>query len=223
MTPTTVACVWVRGHVAYPVEYVTRLEATVARWMDRTYRFVCLTDRPGRLPKGVEPAVIPTPVGHYAWWSKLQLFNRALPLGGRVLYLDLDTLPVAPLAPLLDYPAPFALVPHAGAFEGLNGRRVVKRFNSSVMVYNAGEQAALFEEWRPDVTLRLWGDQDWIGERAPDAATFPAAWCPRLSELGGSPPVAPAVVVLSKKPKNLEAARRWSWFDAAWGAARRAS
>lgn len=216
---TTIACVWVKGHVPYPVEYVTRLEAMVARWMDRTYRFVCLTDRPHLLPKGVEPAVIPNPAPHFGWWAKVQLFNRALPLNGRVLALDLDTLIVAPLAPILDYPSPFALIPHAGKFEGVQGKAVVKRFNSSVMVFNAGEQAHLFEQWSPAVADRLWGDQDHIGEREPDADVMPAEWFPRLSELGGSPPGPGAKVVLSKTPKNLEAARRWKWFDAAWGAA----
>ena len=222
---TTIACTWVRGHVPYPVEYVTRLEAMVARWMDRTYRFVCLTDRPHKLPTGVEPAVIPAADGIFAWWCKLQAFNRAMPLSGRVLHLDLDTLIVAPLAPILDYPAPFALIPHAGKFEGGQGRRVVKRFNSSVMVFNAGEQAPLFDQWTPAVADRLHGDQDWIGEQASEAVAMPLEWFPRLSELGGSPPAPSAKVVLAKTPKNLEAARRWRWFDQAWGPApvRRAS
>lgn len=220
---TTVVCVWVRGHVPYPVEYVTRLEAMVARWMDRTYRFVCLTDRPHKLPKGVEPAIVTPPGGAWAWWTKVQLFNPDLPISGRVLYLDLDTLIVAPLAPILDYAAPFALVPHAGKFNGFgDGRQVVKRFNSSVMVWNAGEQTPLYRTWTPDVADRLHGDQDWIGEQAPGAAAMPIEWFPRLSELGGSPPPSTAKVVLVKTPKNLEAARRWAWFRAAWGDGRAA-
>jgi hypothetical protein len=222
---TTVACVWVKGHVPYPVEYVSRLEAMVQRWIDRPYRFVCVTDRPGQLPTGVTPAVIPNQAPLYGWWSKVQLFNPRVALQGRVLYLDLDTLVVASLAPILDYPAPFALVPHAGKFDGMHGRQVVKRFNSSVMVWDAGTQAHLYKAWTPQVAARLWGDQDWIGEQtAPDAAVaMPAAWFPRLSELGGSRPSGAAKVVLSKTPKNMEAARRWKWFDQAWGADRRAS
>lgn len=217
---TTVACVWVKGHVPYPVEYVRRLEAMVARWMDRSYRFVCLTDRPGQLPSGVTAAVIPNPAPLYGWWAKVQLFNPALALQGRVLYLDLDTLVVSSLAPVLDYPAAFALVPHAGKFEGMHGRRVVKRFNSSVMVFDAGRQAQLFEQWAPAVADRLHGDQDWIGERmAPSAAVaMPLEWFPRMSDLGGQPPPPSAKVVLAKTPKNLEAARRYRWFDKAWGA-----
>ena len=218
---TTVACVWVQGHVPYPREYVTRLAAMVAQHLTRPYTFVCLTDQPAALPAGIVPVRIPSPAGLKGWWSKLELFNpaHALAIAGRVLYLDLDTLIVGPLEDLLDVPAPFALAPHGGTFTGKDGLAVVPRFNSSVMVWDAGACDALYTAWRPAVAARLWGDQDWIGEVWSDAYAMSAPWFPRLSSIGAAGVIPPAArVILAKKPKNLEAAARWPWFASRWGA-----
>lgn len=212
---TTVCCVWVKGHVRYPVEYVTRLRDMVARHLRRPYLFACLTDRPEQLPGGVVAIRVPSPAPLLGWWSKVRLFDPALPLNsGRVLYLDLDTLVVDDLAPILDVDASFALVPHAGKFEP-RYRAVVKRFNSSVMVWDGGTLGELFETWTPAVADRLHGDQDWIGEQRPHAMAMPLAWFPRLSEVPG-PPFGQAKVILAKSPKNVEAARKWPWFRDLW-------
>ena len=212
----TVACVWVQGHVPFTVEYVTKLHAMCHRWIDRPFRFVCFTDRPEMMPPGVHPIVIASPGKLKGWWSKVELFNPNHHLTGRVLYLDLDTLIVNTLDAILDYPAPFALAPHAGTFNGKDGLQVVKRFNSSVMVWDAGTQDHVWKNWTPKIAQRLHGDQDHIGEQCPFASAMPVEWFPRLSELGGSPPNAFARVVLAKKPKNAIAAEKWPWFREAW-------
>lgn len=219
MMPLTVACVWVQGHVPYSKEYVTRLASMTRRFLTREHRFVCLTDRPWLFADDSRIECIPIvkPPRVYAWWAKLELFNPAHELRGRVLYLDLDTLIVASLEDVVDVPADLALAPHAGQFNGKEGKSVVKRFNSSVMVWTAGTCDTLFTEWRPAVADRLWGDQDWIGERRPDADAMPLDWFPRLSSAEARPPFpAHARVILCKKPKNVEAASRWPWFREAW-------
>jgi hypothetical protein len=216
---TTVCCVWVHGHVPYSAEYVYRLEAMVKKWMDhRKYRFVCLTDRPWELG-AIDTIPIANPSPLKGWWSKVRCFDSDLRLMGRVLYLDLDTLIVGPLADVLDQASTFALAPSGGTFEGKGPLKVVKRFNSSVMVWDEGVNYQLFDDWTPSVAARLWGDQDWIGEQMPQADTMPAAWFPRISELGKEPPSLDAKVVLVKTPKNEEAAKRWPWFEKAWRAA----
>lgn len=212
----TVACVWVNGHVPFGVEYVEKLQHMVQRWVHRPFRFVCFTDRPWLLPDGMDRVVIPSPGKLKGWWSKVELFNPAHELTGRVLYLDLDTLIVGSLDDIFDFPATFALAPHAGTFNGKDGLQVVKRFNSSVMVWDAGTQDHVFGNWTPNTAKRLWGDQDHIGEQCPFAATMPREWFPRLSELNGDPPLVSAKVVLAKKPKNTEAAQSLLWFKEAW-------
>ena len=51
---------------------------------------------------------VPLTHGWPGWWSKLELFRPgALPVGERVLYLDLDTTIVGPIDDLLARPEPF--------------------------------------------------------------------------------------------------------------------
>ena len=229
MTPLTVACVFVSSdgpaEFPYTADYVGRLLDMVIRWCDRPFRFVCLTDRPQGLPPGVEPLAVGKLPG-FAPWTKLELFNPARRWTGRVLYLDLDTLIVAPLTPLIDAPAPFAITAdpperHKPRLHDAYGREIVRRFNSSVMVWDGGSQTDLYLDFvrQPGVVDRLSGDQDWIGLRRPHAHALPRAWFPRMSELRGQPPAPPAKVVLVKVPKNQHAARQWPWFRQLWGAA----
>jgi hypothetical protein len=210
----------VRGHVPFTPEYVERLAAMVKRWIDRPYQFICLTDHPEHLTGSVTRICVPTPT-EKGWWSKMELWNPARGLTGRVLYLDLDSLIVAPLAPIIDYPATFALVPDGGTFQPTKGLQVVKRFNSSVMVFDAGTELPkrLWDRFTPDIPKRLWGDQDAVGEICPDAVAMNAEWFPRISELTTSGSLvipASAKVVLVKKPKCDVAAQRWPNFREAW-------
>jgi len=220
MTPLTVACVFVKGEYPYTPEYVQRLKVMVTRWCDRPFSFVCLTDQPELLP-GIETITITKPHGCFAYWTKLHLFNPARLWSGRVLYLDLDTLIVAPLAPIIDAPVPFALTADppkpSERTHDKYGRRIVRRFNSSVMVWDGGTQTHLYTSFQPSDAGRLSGDQDFIGERAPEALGLPRAWFPRLSEVT-EPPFGAAKVILSKVPKNHLAVAQIPWFDAYWGA-----
>jgi hypothetical protein len=215
---TTVACVFVRGHVPFTAEYVERLAAMVNRWIDRPYQFVCFTDHPEHVTGRVTRILVPTPT-EKGWWSKLHIFRRDMGLSGRILYLDLDSLIVGSLDEIIDYPAPFALAPHAGTFNGKGGLAVVKRFNSSVMVFDYGANHRLYDDWTPSVAKRLHGDQDWVGEQMPEASAMNLEWFPRISELtmSGSLVIpASAKVVLVKKPKCDVAAQRWPNFREAW-------
>ena len=218
----TVCCVWVKANVPYDVEYVTKLYGMVSRHLSRPFRFVCLTDQPEKIPATIHVGRLPRwPKDLFGWWAKVHLFDPYFNhnVKGRMLYLDLDTLVVSDLAPIVDYPAQFALVPHAGTFNGRDGLQVVKRFNSSVMVWDAGTQNHVYDNFVPTKTpKRLWGDQDHIGEQCPFAATMPAEWFPRLSQIDDGSFMTPAAkVVLCKKPKNSVAAKTMPGFAEAWG------
>lgn len=217
MNGLTVACVFAKGHVPFTAEYVVRLKSMAARTLPE-HRFVCLTDRATELPEDIDTVLIPSvPRGVYGWWSKVHVFNPKLGLTGRVLYLDLDVLLVGDMLPIVNFEAPFALVPDgAPDFKPSNGLRVVKRFNSSVMIFNAGSHADIFQTFKPSVPKQLWGDQDWIGTLHPHATAMPAGWFPRLSAVKAPPWPPEAKVILCKKPKNAEAAIKLGWFNEAW-------
>lgn len=227
----TFACVWVRGNVPYTDTFVRALRAGVRRYYPHEHRFVCLTDT---TLEGIECIGIRANKNIPGWWSKIELFNRKHDLKGRVVYLDLDTLIVDDLTPIVEYDAPFALVPPGGTFQGRGKLKVVTRYNSSVMSFDVSDRLhRLYDLWHPEAAGRLWGDQDYIGQMLPNEATMPAEWFPRLSEVcdiaranGLDPETASgsnmsnimpdARVVLSKKPKNDVAARQMKWFREAW-------
>lgn len=212
MSRVTIACVWVKGNVPFSLQYVVTLKRMVARHLTIPHKFVCLTDRSARIP-GIEVIRVDSPKKMYGWWSKIELWKPGR-FSGRVLYLDLDTLVVDSLEPIVRYPSRLALIPDAGSFKSRT-HSLVKRYNSSVMVWDAGVGDRLYENWNHDVTKRLHGDQDWIGEQIPDADKMPIEWFPRLSScLDGPPPE--AKVILAKVPKNIEAAHRYGWFRERW-------
>lgn len=219
-----VSCVWVKGNVPYTAEYVFRLRSMVAKNLPIDHEFCCLTDRPEELEKLSCVAIkIPTPPpGQAGWWSKLELFNRRHGLRGEGLYLDLDVLIVQSILPVVNFSraSTMALVPHAGDWNGRNGLKVVKKYNSSVMRFRHDDCFDLYERWRPQVARQLWGDQDWIGQQRPGEEVMPLEWFPRLSQIdcsqGRRAIPGAAKVILCKSPKNDDAARRWRWFDEAW-------
>lgn len=233
----TVACVYVKGPYPYSADYVIRLEKMVRRYLQRPFRFVCLVDADtlrelgGLLsttheshPRGltlISSLADRVPRNGAGYWNKVRLFQPGQ-FSGRVLYLDLDTLVVAPLDPIVDYPAPFALTEDALVRERAHldrdryNRRLVRRYNSSVMVWDAGTAADVWHYWTPAVADRLSTDQDWIAERHPEAAAMPLDWFPRISRVQPPWPTE-AKVVLVKKPKNHEAVERWPWFEPLWG------
>lgn len=232
----TVVCLYVAGPYPYTADYVVRLERMVRRYLDRPFRFVCLTDRASEL-KGVKTIAVESlagvvPRNGEGYWNKLRVFDPALGLtDGRILYLDLDTLVVSDLGPIVDFPAALALTADAFVVERAHlntdryGRTLVRRFNGSVMVWDGGTQAPLWKDWTPGVAQRLSTDQDWIGEHAPHAQGMPLEWFPRISHLTrderfaatGDPMPPDAKVVLTKKPKNHICVEQWPWFDAKWG------
>lgn len=224
MKDLTIVCVYVRGPYPYTPVYVTRLWEMCQRWLTRPFRFVCLTDRPQEL-RGIERFQVPeaaSPADGY--WQKVRLFDPTWSLTGRVLYLDLDSIVVAPLDPIVDYPSTFALCEDelrrdmSRGDRDRRGRRIVRLFNSSVMVWDVGVNHDLFTRWTPAVAEALSTDQDWIGQQCPEAAAMPADWFPRISQVQPPWPRA-ARVVLCKKPKNVQAVRRWPELAEWWGAA----
>lgn len=225
----TVACVFVRGPYPYTPEYVIRLELMARKFLARPFRFVCFTDQPKAFTAPIETIAIPPHLPDapkaIGYWNKLQLFNPAHGLTGRVLFLDLDVLVVSDLAPLVDFPAPFALAADELALtkpaRSANsvGLTIVRKFNASAMAWDVGATAGLWHGWTPAVTATLQGDQDWYAERIPDAAAMPVEWFPRISSIGAAGVIPDAAkVVLVKTPKNAIAAKQFPWFAERWGA-----
>ena len=145
----TVACVCVPGPGNYTFDHVCRLFRMVKDHLKQSFVLCPITISP--LP---------------GWWAKVDLFQPGR-FRGRVLYLDLDVTVTGDLMDLVNIDAPFAIIRdwHTG------------NFNSSVMVWDAGAADHIFTNFNDSVMKRYRGDQGWIHECMPYAATFPKRWC----------------------------------------------
>lgn len=156
----------------YTQAWVERLYRQVRKhWPDdRPLRFVCLSDAVLRIP-GVEWR--PLWHGWPGWWSKIELF-RSDQFGEAVLYLDLDTMVLRPLWPLLDpgpgltmlrdfyrpdglqsavmaWDAPFSAVHGAAMY-----RHMLKHGNATMDLHKIGGDQAFMESSLAYVSVRRW-------------------------------------------------------------------
>ncbi len=179
----TVACVLWMGEFEnrrYSPAWVYRLRDMVAESLPVPHRFVCLSnvDVPG-----VE--TIPLQTDWPGWWAKVELFNPALDLGDRVLYLDLDVFVTGDLMPIADYPSTMALMPPSHLFGTLKPREmrgVVRKYQASCMVWNPPMGAEIYDQLDADAMTAFRADQDWIGHVHPDAATMPPSWFAKANQ-----------------------------------------
>lgn len=75
----------------YGPEYVNRLFYAVRRHTNVPFNFHCFTER----PKGIHDDVVIHTLPHKhidGWWHKLYMFEADEQVGGKIFYLDLDTL-----------------------------------------------------------------------------------------------------------------------------------
>lgn len=84
----TVACVLKTGG-DYTTHHVEALSSQVWDHLSLPHRFVCLTDVPDMMPKGVEGIALPD--DWPGWWAKICLFKKGL-IEGPIFFLDLDTM-----------------------------------------------------------------------------------------------------------------------------------
>lgn len=152
----TIACVLRSGGPLYEPRWVERLRRNVARHAP-PHRFVCLSD------VDVPCERIPLVEGWPGWWSILEVFRPGL-FSGRVLYLDLADLIVDRIEPLAAGDG-FRIAPDP-YWPGPS------RFASGVMAFDAGD-TDIHARFDPATIGRLHGDQEWIMELRPDAATLP--------------------------------------------------
>lgn len=169
----TVLCV--RFGTKYGGEYVERLRNMVSRHLTVPYEFACLTDDQHDIP-GVRKIYQTNANYTKGWWHKVHMFDNALPIKGRILYLDLDVVIHANMDKLIQY--------HPDNFIGIHdfNRKFYPSWNylnSSVMAWTHGTQAHIYTQFKkdPSQAQRLQGDQDWIWKVAKERIKFwPKEW-----------------------------------------------
>lgn len=171
-------------------EYVEKARDNWARSLSKVpHRFLCLTDDPTTLPDGVK--ALEAEQGLWGWWNKITLFKPGmLPEGERILFSDLDVIPIRDLTDIGEYRGPFAVM--RDPFNKL-------RHGSALMAWEGGTLSHIYDKWvqggKPQFDPR--GDQFWIESVQPECdywqdmfpgqiVSFKADCLP----LGGIPPAA---------------------------------
>lgn len=177
MTLTVVCFWWVdpavtgQSRYRYTAEDVAYLAKGVKKHLSVPHEFVCVTDMPDALKdiEGVNTLDIDwTKHVPGTRFVKLMLYrpNGAL-AGKRVLYLDLDAVPVRSLDPLVDRGEDLVLFrnPNFGT-----PRRAF--YNTSIILHTCGTRPELWTDFdrltTPEMLARHWGgtDQAWISHCA---------------------------------------------------------
>lgn len=151
----------------YPRHWADMVARNASRIDDK--RLWCVTDRASELPEGVQP--IAPAHGLTGWWQKPWLFSPLMPWAGgeRVVYIDLDVAITGGLEELVET-------------KGIVKDWLWPCYNSTVMIWDAGEHAAIWSAFTPDIATRApgplveaealpvgeinGGDQEWITEIA---------------------------------------------------------
>ena len=213
----TIACV-LRSGGRYNATWVRHLRANLAA-LSPPHRFVCLTDFDGDVGAERIPLLHPNWPGP-GWWSILEVFRPGL-FDGRVIYMDLANLVVAPIDPFVDgrgfiiAPDPYVDAPKRLR----SGKLAGGGFASGITAFDAGDTELYddFVQLAPDHIDRLHGDQEWMAERRPAAQTFRRGLYVSLKgdclPSGSVPPGAVAIAChgAPKPPQVTDA-----WFRKIW-------
>lgn len=206
----TVLCVCVGNK--YRDEDVFCLRRQVKRHLRKKHRFICLSDRER---DGIN-CLVPRTTND-GWWAKLQLFYHFQD-NGQYLYLDLDTVVVGDLFPLLSdklsMPKNWAQSGHGGG-------------QSSVMSWS-GDYSMISDNFRPERlgpafgehhglygNEMLWGDQEFITKLMGAPGTEFVGAMPGVYSYKyhcrqqGRPPVDAKVIAFHGTPKPGDVSDKW--------------
>lgn len=144
-------------------------------------RFVCLTDDPIGLTKGIEARKIfdiglaPEEWSRPGVWPKLSLFSSDLITLGRVLFLDLDMMVVGDLSPFFE-PTQGAYFQNMGDSWRPSPKSNGRETGTCIFSYDPGAEQKVLEVFLADKTAAMarWrNEQDFVGAHVSEAHYWP--------------------------------------------------
>lgn len=184
---TSVICLQVGNYLGRGREYLARMGAMLDRHLKVQHRRFCITDDPGIDGWGIiasDPAL-------HGWWQKILCFKPGT-FEGRCVFLDLDSVIVGSLDRLVTTP---------GIVHLKDWGWTKNDYCSTVMVWDAGQHAEIFERYTTGVAQRLQGDQDWMTELGGWDALPDGLCCSYRYHARQSPPPGVSVVAFHGRPK----------------------
>ena len=222
-----VVCVLWQGNFrkrTFNSEWVIKLKNMVERNLPIPHNFYCLSNVD--IPT---INVIPLKHNYPGWWSKIELFRPDLPIEGRILYIDLDSLIVNDLSELANFDSKFAILNRISMEEKTNylvkswvsgndklPGRIIRNYNSSAMLFDKGQGQEIYTEFTEQVMEDFRGDQDWIGYLKPGLDKLPNKWFCKLKNcIDGS--IYNDIKIIGCLPyKNDQASELFPWVKKIW-------
>ena len=207
--------------VKFPADYVNKLYAMVQRNLTLPHRFICFTDNPKGIRDNVEIKPLPSiaatlPLPDRRGWKKLCVFAKDLgDLSGKALYLDIDSVIIDSIDPLLAMDCEFYMLKNKRRREGING-------DSNVFVFEIGKHHDILDEFcenTASVMAHFRNDQEYLSHfmlKKGLLRFWPENWCvnfkkkslPRLPWSFLMHPTIPKgsrIIVFSGKPRIEQA------------------
>jgi hypothetical protein len=142
----------------YTGKHIDAMRAMLARHLHLPHRIVCITDRPGDVPSGIETFDVKHTIPKQdskcirrMWlYAGPQPKGRPWPgdLGDRLLQLDLDVVLTDDITPLIDRPEPFVI--WKGDSTIRTNRPHGWAYNATVMLLNAGARKDVWDRFNAD-------------------------------------------------------------------------
>lgn len=229
---TAVTFLWRAPRVAraydyeYGPEHVNRMRLMLARHLALPHELVCVTDIPQGLHQDIrvvplDRSLIGTPRARF---PKLMLWrpDAAEVFGGERLFaIDLDSVIVRDLTPVVDRPEPVVLWRNSSF--GKPGR---SRYNGSFYLLDAGVRPDIWEEFTPEraaARSTMSHEQGWVSHLiGDDVATWgcndaDGLWKARDMRAGTLPDAARAVTFAGRHDPSLsETRKKWPWVEEHW-------
>jgi hypothetical protein len=208
----TYACV--RVGTKYGVEYVERLRNMIQRHNEHEWEMICLTDQPEKV-EGVRMIAIDGNA-HPTWWAKMLLFSPKLRGDNKCIYLDLDTVIIDTLRPLVEFDTPFGICANFTQRAGFLGWPC--SYGSCVMSFAPGfgeDIARKYHDHRRSIISQVgrFGDQKAIENLYPNATllqdVLPVGYFVGRREFSNVRPDGASLLIFAGKERPHNTTHEW--------------
>lgn len=158
---------------------VNRIYKALLFHQSSSLNFICFTDCPAGLSKGIITKPLPEIVlpqkFEWTFWRKLSMFDPNNELRGKCVYLDIDIVISGSLSPLFDDWRGEPRFIRTWVGKKTKQKRNYDKINSSVMLFSGGQHKSILDKFYADQERILSdypGDQGFIHDCLQQQATF---------------------------------------------------
>jgi len=221
----------------YPSSYVNVLYHAACKHLAQPFRFVCLTNEPDGLHPKIEHFPIPDLKIPETWWyngawPKIAVFEKQLyNLHGRCLFIDLDSMINASLAPFFESTADLQTIDTGENWRPGSAANHAPLAGTGVFTFTLGSLSHIVDTFREDqqaIIAEHKIEQVFVQSCVPQIAYWPPDWVisfkrhlrrPLLVDrfqLPSAPPKSCKIVAFHGDPRPIElvkgADHRWAKF-----------